>query len=245
MIPAIIYLVSGLALAHGSPGSRSAPWSPSPRMLNRLVAPATALQGIGIAASTSMALFGRIFDVLDLPVDVAEKPNARSLPRPARRSTDRQASFRYSDDAPWTLSDIDFVVEPGTTTALVGETGSGKTTLAYLVARLYDPQRGQVMIDGVDLRDLKFSAISDARRPGVAGDLPLPRVRSGESALRRTGSYRCRGDRRSPGRADPRVDRRLARGVRHGASALGAIGSPVASGSGSRSPGCCCAIRRS
>jgi ATP-binding cassette subfamily B protein len=109
-----------------------------------------------------MALFGRIFDVLDLPVDIQERPDARSLPRPRGEVRVSDASFQYGDDAAWTLADIDFVVPPGTTTALVGETGSGKTTLAYLVARLYDPQLGTVAIDGVDLRDLKLSAISDA-----------------------------------------------------------------------------------
>jgi ATP-binding cassette subfamily B protein len=162
MIPAIVYLVSGLTLSSGSTMFSIGTVVAFTTMLNRLVAPATALQGIGAAASTSMALFGRIFDVLDLPVDIQERPDARSLPHPRGEVRVSEASFRYGADAPWTLSGIDFVVAPGTTTALVGETGSGKTTLAYLVARLYDPQRGSVAIDGVDLRDLKLSAISDA-----------------------------------------------------------------------------------
>ncbi|GAA1653021.1 ABC transporter ATP-binding protein [Kribbella alba] len=162
MIPAIVYLVSGLTMAKGSTAFSIGTVVAFTTMLNRLVAPATALQGIGAAASTSMALFGRIFDVLDLPVDIQERPGARSLPRPRGEVRVSDASFQYSDDAAWTLADIDFVVPPGTTTALVGETGSGKTTLAYLVARLYDPQLGTVAIDGVDLRDLKLSAISDA-----------------------------------------------------------------------------------
>lgn len=162
MIPAIVYLVSGLTLAHGSAVFSIGTVVAFTTMLNRLVAPATALQGLGTAASTSMALFGRIFDVLDLPVDIQEKPDARSLPRVRGEVGVENAGFRYGEDGGWTLSDIDFVVPPGTTTALVGETGSGKTTLAYLVARLYDPQLGKITIDGVDLRDLKLSAISDA-----------------------------------------------------------------------------------
>jgi ATP-binding cassette subfamily B protein len=162
MIPAIVYLVSGLTLSSGSTMFSIGTVVAFTTMLNRLVAPATALQGIGAATSTSMALFGRIFDVLDLPVDIRERPDARSLPQPRGEVRVSEASFRYAEDAPWTLSGIDFAVAPGTTTALVGETGSGKTTLAYLVARLYDPQRGSVAIDGVDLRDLKLSAISDA-----------------------------------------------------------------------------------
>jgi ATP-binding cassette subfamily B protein len=69
--------------------------------------------------------------------------------------------FRY-DDAAWTLQDVSFAVPPGTKTALVGETGSGKTTCAYLVARLYDATRGSVRIDGIDVRDLAFESLASA-----------------------------------------------------------------------------------
>jgi ATP-binding cassette subfamily B protein len=69
--------------------------------------------------------------------------------------------FRY-DEAAWTLQDVSFTVAPGTTTALVGETGSGKTTVGYLVARLYDATRGRVAIDGVDVRDLTFDSLASA-----------------------------------------------------------------------------------
>jgi ATP-binding cassette, subfamily B, bacterial len=67
--------------------------------------------------------------------------------------------FRY-DDAAWTLQDVSFTVPPGTKTALVGETGSGKTTCAYLVARLYDATEGSVSIDGVDVRDMTFESLA-------------------------------------------------------------------------------------
>jgi ATP-binding cassette subfamily B protein len=68
--------------------------------------------------------------------------------------------FRYAPDAPWTLESIAADVPAGTRTALVGETGSGKTTLAYLVARLYEPQRGCVSIDGVDIRDMTLASLA-------------------------------------------------------------------------------------
>jgi ATP-binding cassette subfamily B protein len=76
--------------------------------------------------------------------------------------------FRYADvqstgdaeDTAWTLRDINLEVPPGTRTAIVGETGSGKTTLGYLVARLYEPQRGRVMIDGVDVRELSLDSLA-------------------------------------------------------------------------------------
>ena len=67
--------------------------------------------------------------------------------------------FRYGEE--WTLQDVSFTVAAGTTTALVGETGSGKTTLGYLAARLYDTSRGRITIGGVDIRDLSFQALSN------------------------------------------------------------------------------------
>ena len=97
-----------------------------------------------------MALFGRIFAVLDLPVDITERRDARAL-APVRGDVRFVGvSFRYDRDDAWTLLDIDLHVPPGTTTALVGETGAGKTTLAYLVAQLYD------------VRDLRLAALSEA-----------------------------------------------------------------------------------
>jgi len=68
--------------------------------------------------------------------------------------------FRYTEDSPWTLHDVDLVVAAGTRTAVVGETGAGKTTLGYLVARLYEPQAGRVTIDGIDVRDASFESLA-------------------------------------------------------------------------------------
>ena len=70
--------------------------------------------------------------------------------------------FRYAEGASWTLREVSAEIPAGTTTALVGETGSGKTTLAYLVARLYEPQRGCVSIDGVDIRDATLASLASA-----------------------------------------------------------------------------------
>jgi len=71
-------------------------------------------------------------------------------------------SFRYAEGVSWTLREVNAEIPAGTTTALVGETGSGKTTLAYLVARLYEPQRGWVSIDGVDIRDATLASLASA-----------------------------------------------------------------------------------
>jgi ATP-binding cassette subfamily B protein len=118
------------------------------------------LLSVGLDVQTSLALFGRIFEYLDLPVDIKERPTSKPLECLRGDVELKDVWFRYSDGAPWTLQDINARVPAGTRTAIVGETGSGKTTMAYLVARLYEPQRGQVMIDGTDIRDVTLESLA-------------------------------------------------------------------------------------
>jgi ATP-binding cassette subfamily B protein len=124
----------------------------------RLFFPVGSLLGVGLDVQTSLALFDRIFEYLDQPVDIEERPDAVALESAGDVVFDG-VWFRYGDE--WTLEDVSFTVPAGTTTALVGETGSGKTTLGYLAARLYDVGRGSISIGGVDVRDLSFRALSD------------------------------------------------------------------------------------
>src|SRR5207244_7449857 len=121
--------------------------------------PVGSLLGVGLDVQTSLALFDRIFEYLDQPVDITEAERPVDSARAGDVVFDG-VWFRY-DDAAWTLEDVSFTVPAGTKTALVGETGSGKTTLAYLTARLYEPDRGRIRIGGVDIRDLSFEALSD------------------------------------------------------------------------------------
>jgi ATP-binding cassette subfamily B protein len=107
---------------------------------------------------TSTALFERVFEYLDLHVDI--EPGEKSLDHVKGDVQFENVWFRYGDE--WTLQNVDITVPAGTRTALVGETGAGKTSLGYLAARLYDPERGAVMIDGTDLRELTFDALADA-----------------------------------------------------------------------------------
>jgi ATP-binding cassette subfamily B protein len=124
----------------------------------RLFFPVGSLLGVSLDVQTSLALFDRIFEYLDQPIDIEERSDARSEGRTGDVVFDH-VWFRYDEE--WTLQDVSFTVPEGTTTALVGETGSGKTTLGYLTARLYDATRGSVTIGGVDIRDLSFKALSD------------------------------------------------------------------------------------
>lgn len=101
----------------------------------------------------------RLFEVLDAPEDVAEKPDAVVLGRLAGRIELRGVSMRYPGASSPTLADIDLVVEPDTTVAVVGATGSGKTTLVNLIPRFYDPTGGSVLVDGHDVRDVTLASL--------------------------------------------------------------------------------------
>jgi ATP-binding cassette subfamily B protein len=159
VMPAAVYWFGGLALAHGSTAVSVPMLVAFTTLQTRLFFPVGSLLGVGLDVQTSLALFDRIFEYLDQPVDIAEKPEALEAIDGGDVEFDH-VWFRYGAEA-WTLADVDFTVAEGTTTALVGETGSGKTTLAYLTARLYDVDRGSVSIGGVDVRDLTFAALSD------------------------------------------------------------------------------------
>jgi ATP-binding cassette, subfamily B, bacterial len=128
----------------------------------RLFRPIMSLLNVQIDVQTSLALFDRIFEYLDLPVDIHERPDPVVLDRRALLGevSFEDVSFRYARDR-WTLRGVSLTVPPGTMTAIIGETGSGKTTLGYLVARLYDANEGRVAIDGVDVRDVSFASLAD------------------------------------------------------------------------------------
>jgi ATP-binding cassette subfamily B protein len=133
----------------------------------RLLFPIQSLLGVGADIEASLALFDRIFEYLDLPVDIVEAPDPIQL-RPDEVLGEvrlEDVSFRYGvktagDESDWTLRHIDVVVPAGTRMAVVGETGAGKTTLGYLVARLYEPQEGRVTIDGVDVRHVSMESLA-------------------------------------------------------------------------------------
>jgi ATP-binding cassette subfamily B protein len=154
VMPALVYLFAGLAPGAASIGTIVA----FTTLQTRLFWPIQSLLGVAVDIQSSGALFERIFEYLDLPVDLEPGPRALEHVRGELRFDD--VSFAYDDEP--TLAGIDLVVPAGSTLALVGETGSGKTTLGYLAARLYDPERGAVRLDGIDLRELTFASLTDA-----------------------------------------------------------------------------------
>ncbi len=107
---------------------------------------------------SAMASSERVFALLDQPVTVLEPVNPETLPQPVRGEVRfERVWFRYGPNGPWVLRDVSFTASPGQTIALVGHTGAGKTTIVNLLLRFYDPDRGRILIDGVDIRQLSTS----------------------------------------------------------------------------------------
>jgi len=129
---------------------------------NGLFRPVTGLLSTGVSVISSLALFARIFGHLDLPVEVDEpaRPASIDLARVKGHVRFENVSFAYPGADRPALAGINLDVPAGSTLALAGETGSGKTTLGSLVARLYDPSRGTVRIDGTDIRDMRLADLA-------------------------------------------------------------------------------------
>jgi ATP-binding cassette, subfamily B, bacterial MsbA len=107
----------------------------------------------------------RVFEILETEPAIKDPPAPVALPSPARgRVVFDKVSFRYSADtsAAWTLQDIDLSCLPGEVIALVGPSGAGKTTLVSLLPRFWDPDRGQILVDGVDIRSLRLAELRSA-----------------------------------------------------------------------------------
>ena len=160
IMPALVYWFAGYSIDQGGAVISIGTVVAFTTLQTRLFFPLQSLLSVGIDIQTSMALFHRIFEYLDLPVDIVEREDARELRDVRGEVRFEGVSFGYDEDGPATLQDVDIVVAAGTTTAIVGETGSGKTTMGYLVARLYEPTAGRITVDGVDIRDLSFASLA-------------------------------------------------------------------------------------
>ncbi|WP_042403899.1 ABC transporter ATP-binding protein [Streptacidiphilus carbonis] len=169
-MPAVIYWAAGLTGGNGHTTAVSIGTLVAFTSLQQsLFRPTVQLLQVGVSVQVSLALFQRIFEYLDLVPDITERPDPVTL-APAPGSGARTGSVRFEHvgfsydpaaGARPTLADIDLTVPAGSSLAVVGETGSGKTTLSYLVPRLYDVTSGRVLIDGTDVRELSFESLAD------------------------------------------------------------------------------------
>ena len=147
--------------------------------LVRLYGPLTALSNVQIDVMTALVSFDRVFEVLDLPPMIAEKPDAPPIPSGPARVEFSHVDFRYPTAEEVSLAslesvavldpsissqvlfDVSFVAEPGQLVALVGPSGAGKTTISQLLPRLYDATAGTISINGMNVRDVTFSSLTD------------------------------------------------------------------------------------
>jgi ATP-binding cassette subfamily B protein len=160
-IPAVIYLSAGLPATAGTMtiGTLIA----FTTLQSQLFRPLMGLLNTGVQVVSSLALFQRVFEYLDLTVEVDEPADPVDLDLEQVRGHVRfeGVGFTYPGNDVPALDGVDLDVPAGTTMALVGETGSGKTTLGSLVARLFDPTEGRVTIDGVDVRRLRLADLAE------------------------------------------------------------------------------------
>ncbi|MGW2459721.1 ABC transporter ATP-binding protein [Streptomyces sp. NPDC001761] len=164
-MPAVIYWTAGLALRFGGPEVSLGTIVAFVSLQQGLFRPAVSLLATGVQIQTSLALFQRIFEYLDLPVDITERERPVRLEQIKGEVRFEDVEFRYDDKGGPVLDGVDVTVPAGSSLAVVGPTGAGKSTLGYLVPRLYDVTGGRVTLDGVDVRDLDFDTL--ARAVGV------------------------------------------------------------------------------
>ncbi|KUH35629.1 MULTISPECIES: ABC transporter ATP-binding protein [Streptomyces] len=167
-MPALLYWAAGLALRAGGPTISIGTLVAFVTLQQGLLRPAVSLLSTGVQIQTSLALFQRIFEYLDLPVDITETERPVRLERIRGEIRFEDVAFHYDrgdEKSGPTLDGIDITVPAGSSLAVVGATGSGKSTLSYLVPRLYDVTDGRVTLDGVDVRELDFDTL--ARGVGV------------------------------------------------------------------------------
>ncbi|MFE2958529.1 ABC transporter ATP-binding protein [Nocardia tengchongensis] len=159
-MPAVVYWAAGMTVASGHPLVSIGTLVAFTTLQSGLLRPSVMLLSTGVDIQSSLALFGRIFEYLDLRPDIEEPKQPAALPaRVTGAVRFDEVGFAYDADRE-VLSGIDIDVPAGSSLAIVGETGSGKTTLGYLVARLYDVTSGRVTVDGIDVRELSFADLS-------------------------------------------------------------------------------------
>jgi ATP-binding cassette subfamily B protein len=161
--PAAIYLIAGLLLAnhHGISAGTIVAFT---TLQTRLYFPIGQLLQVSVELRSSLALFDRVFEYLDVVPDITDAPDAVDLPATAAggRAALNEVYFRYPGVEEDTLKGVSFEADPGQLVALVGPSGAGKTTISYLIPRLYDVTGGSVQIDGIDVRHVHQASLAAA-----------------------------------------------------------------------------------
>jgi len=161
--PAAVYLVAGLLLARGN-GISAGTVVAFTTLQTRLYFPIGQLLQVSVELRSSLALFDRIFEYLDVVPDIVDAPGAVDLPAigSGGRVAVQEVFFRYPGAPQDALAGVSFEAGPGQLVALVGPSGAGKTTISYLIPRLYDVTGGSVRIDGADVRDVRQASLATA-----------------------------------------------------------------------------------
>jgi ATP-binding cassette subfamily B protein len=146
--------------------------------LGRLYGPLSSFSNVQVEFATSMVSFERVFEYLDLPIEIEDKPNAIELEKSEGHIVFDDVSFSYIEESKpearsngdienvivptrrYALHNVNFEIKPGQLAALVGPSGAGKTTITYLLPRLYDPTDGKILLDGNDLRDVSQESLA-------------------------------------------------------------------------------------
>ena len=154
---AIIIMYGGFLVLSDSPSLNSANFVGYVILLSQIISPAKAFTSGLTTIQKGIAAGERIFAMLDTEAKIVDKPNAREIKSFQDSIEFKDVSFSYEEDE--VLSNINITIKKGETVALVGPSGGGKSTIADLIARFYDPTSGQVLVDGVDLRDCKIESV--------------------------------------------------------------------------------------
>jgi ATP-binding cassette subfamily B protein len=171
VLPALTLLMGGLLMRAGDPATIGTLVAMI-ALQEQLLWPFEQLLEIGRDARKTRALFARIFEYLDKPIEIGERAVPVFVAREAMRGTVQmeEVCFSYENTDRRAVDNVSLTIPAGHHVAIVGATGSGKTTLGYLLARLYDVDSGAIRFDGVDLRDLSFDTLS--RMLGVVTQAP-------------------------------------------------------------------------
>jgi ATP-binding cassette subfamily B protein len=173
--PALVYLVAGIILSRpGAAEITAGSIVAFTTLQSRLFFPIGSMLQVSTEVQSSLALFDRIFEYLDLRHEIVDAPDAEALVNIRGAVELEHVRFHYDqrEDVPegeelaaqrtWTIDDVSLRIEPGQLAALVGPSGAGKTTITYLVPRMYDVQEGSVRIDDRDVRKLTLESIADS-----------------------------------------------------------------------------------